>query len=96
MSGQDNKVLSPDEVREITVKKPKLSQKEEIFTYMCEHGHITPLEAVRDLGCLRLAARIADLEKLGFSIRHDTTEVRNRFGRICRVTSYSLVEEMDG
>ena len=32
--------LSPDEVREITIRKPKLTQKEQVFLYMCEHGSI--------------------------------------------------------
>ncbi len=62
---------------------------------MCENGFITPLQAANDIGCMRLAARIAELEALGFSIRHEPIEVRNRFWRKCRVTAYSL-EEKDG
>lgn len=93
MPGKNHKILSPDEVREITIRKPKLTQKEQVFLYMCEHGSITPMQAVTELGCMRLAARIADLERLGFAITHNQIEVRNRFGRKVRVASYQLQEE---
>lgn len=93
MPRKNNPVL-PEGLTEITVKRPKRpSQKEAVFRYMLEHGSITPMDAVRDLGCMRLAARIAELEALDFPIRHETVEVRNRFGAKCRVTSYSLEEQ---
>ena len=42
-----------------------MSQCEQILRYLEDVGSITPMEAIEQFGCLRLAARIADLKKLG-------------------------------
>ena len=70
----------------------KLSQNNRILGYLSEHDSITALDAQREFGCMRLAARIADLEKRGYSFtRHK--EVRlNRFGEAKHVMVYSLME----
>lgn len=47
-----------------------MTQTEMIKEYMRQNNGITSLDAVR-LGCLRLAARIADLEKSGVKIRRE-------------------------
>ena len=46
----------------------KPTQNERILNYMSEFGGITQLEALRDLGVLRLASRISDLRRKGFDI----------------------------
>ena len=38
-----------------------MTQCEKVLEYMKEFGSITPIEAMQDIGCMRLAARIADL-----------------------------------
>jgi len=43
------------------VKKP--SQVQKIHAYLSKYGHITPLEAMRDLGIMRLAARIDNINE---------------------------------
>lgn len=43
-------------------------QTEKILKYMQEHGSITPLEALEEAGCMRLAARISDLRHDGYNI----------------------------
>ena len=54
-----------------------MSQKNEILDYLQTHEEgITPADAMRLFGCMRLAARIADLRLAGYSIiaeneRHD-------------------------
>ena len=72
--------------------KPE-SQNSKILNYMREHDSITPLEAYNNFGCMRLGARIADLERKGHTILHTPTKVANRYGQNVRVTAYALLEE---
>jgi hypothetical protein len=66
------------------------TQCEEILTYLEHHGSITPLEALQELGCFRLAARIHDIEQKGYTVPRKTVEVIGRVnGRKCHVTEYS-------
>ena len=60
-----------------------------ILDYMREFGSITPLEAIRDIGCYRLAARISDLRKDGYDIVTEPLAVRNRYGKTSIVAKYS-------
>lgn len=46
-----------------------MTQAERILEYMKEHGSISPLEAADEIGCMRLAAKIADLKESGVLIR---------------------------
>jgi hypothetical protein len=50
-------------------------------------GGVTPMDALREAGCMRLAARIADLRAAGY---HITTEYVNVNGR--RFARYHLME----
>jgi hypothetical protein len=68
----------------------KPTQNERIIDYMRQFGGITQLEALRDLGVMRLASRISDLRRLGWDIIADTVEIENRFGETCRIKRYSL------
>ena len=66
-----------------------MTQCEEILTYLERHGAITPLEALTELGCFRLAARIHDIEQKGYTIPRKTIEVIGRVnGKPCRITEY--------
>lgn len=68
----------------------KATQKQRIIDYMNRFGGITQLEALRDLGVMRLASRISDLRKDGLDIKSETITVRNRFEEDCHVSRYSL------
>lgn len=68
----------------------KPTQNDRILAYMDEFGGITQLEAIRDLGVMRLASRISDLRRMGFPIVGGTVKVQNRWGEPCRVKRYSL------
>ena len=67
----------------------KASQCQKILEHIRKTGSITPKEAFYHFGCMRLAARIADLEKTGHEFTHqmivqqtDTgTERYMRYGR---------------
>jgi hypothetical protein len=52
---------------------------------------ITSLDAITELGCTRLAARISDLRADGNDIRSEMVTVRNREGQPVRVARYRLV-----
>ena len=57
---------------------------------------ITRLEAARDLGIMNLWCRVSEIEALGYVIgREDGVEVPDRFGKVCRVTRYTLVSIPD-
>ena len=68
----------------------KITQQDRIINYLNDYKTITPLEAMRDLGCYRLSARIFDLKEQGFDIEVKMVKVTNRFGGTTKVAEYSL------
>ena len=48
-----------------------MSQAKDILKHLNDYGSITPLEALEDIGCMRLAARVNDLRRDGHPIRTD-------------------------
>lgn len=74
----------------------KVTQAQRILAYIKEFGGITQYEALRDLGVMRLAARISDLKRDGCPIGSRAVTVENRFGESCCVKRYFLEEDADG
>ena len=74
----------------------KATQAERVLSYIEEFGSITQLEALKDLGVMRLASRISDLKKQGYPIESDMETVKNRFGENCYIKRYSLAVTADG
>lgn len=72
------------------------TQNYRIIEYMQEFGSITQLEALRDLGVMRLASRISDLRKHGYPIRSEFETVKNRFDEPCQIKRYMLEDESNG
>lgn len=68
----------------------KPTQNDRIIDYINRFGSITQLEALQDLGVMRLASRISDLRRLGYPIVSDTEIVKNRFGENCHVKRYRI------
>ena len=68
----------------------KPTQNERILDYISEFGSITQLEALRDLGVMRLASRISDLRKQGYVIISEIEPVKNRYGETCRIKRYKF------
>ena len=58
----------------------KLTQNEMIIKYIREFGSITTLQAFKDLGCTRLASRINDLKRQGYSFKDEFVTSKNRCG----------------
>lgn len=67
-----------------------MTQEDRLINYLYEHKTITALEAIEDLGILRLASRISDLRKRGYQINSKIIKVKNRFGETCRIAEYSI------
>ena len=67
------------------------TQNQRIIDYMHVHGSITQLEALRELGIMRLASRISDLRRNGYSIESKMVCVENRYGEKCRIKSYRMM-----
>lgn len=70
----------------------KPSQNALIIEYILKYGRITPLDAMRDLGVMRLASRISDMRRLGYEIIDEWVSVENRWGEKVKVKSYRLEE----
>ena len=70
----------------------KQSHEKMILQYMREHGSITAMDAVRDFGCMRLAARISDLRWDGHDIETVYESGKNRNGETVRYARYYLNE----
>lgn len=70
----------------------KMTQCEKILQYMTENGCITPFEALREFGCMRLASRISDLRKAGHSIHKEMATAKNKNGESVWFAVYKLVK----
>lgn len=68
----------------------KETQAERVLAYMQDFGSITQLEALNDLGVMRLASRISDLKKLGYPIASSVEAVKNRYDENCYIKRYRL------
>ncbi len=73
----------------------KPTQNQRILDYISKFGSITQLEALQDLGIMRLASRISDLKRLGYPIVSKTEKVNNRFEEPCHIKRYSLSKESE-
>lgn len=72
------------------------TQCERILDYMEVHGSITQLEALQELGVMRLTSRIANIKKYGYPIVSEMVTVENRFNEKCRVKRYMLAKDRGG
>lgn len=68
----------------------KATQAQRVLGYINDFGSITQLEAMNDLGVMRLASRISDLKKDGYPITSKVEAVENRYGEKCYIKRYSM------
>lgn len=73
----------------------KPTQNERILDYIAEFGSITQLDALKDLGVMRLASRVSDLRKMGYPIESEVEAVKNRYGENCYIKRYTLYGDAD-
>ena len=68
-----------------------MNQCKKILQYMREHPDgITTWEAIREFGCTRLPARIADLRRDGCMISKEIQTSKNRYGDTVCFARYRL------
>lgn len=65
-------------------------QIDRIYQYMKDFGSITQLEAIKDLGVMRLASRISEMRKNGIAIIRETETGKNRYGEDTHYARYRL------
>ena len=70
----------------------KITQNDRILLYIKDFGSITQLEALRDLGVMRLASRISDLRRRGHDIVAIPEAVTTRYG-VSYIKRYSFKED---
>ena len=68
----------------------KKTQNERVMDYLNDHGSITALQAMRDLGVMRLASRIHDLRNDGHDFHVEDVAVKNRYGTKSYIAQYSI------
>lgn len=68
-----------------------MSQNAKILAHMKRGLTITPLQALDLFGCMRLSARIDELEEMGYSVYRVWVTVKNREGKMVKVRRYSLI-----
>lgn len=69
-----------------------MTQNEMILKYIHDYGSITPLEALKEFGCMRLASRINDLKNQGYNIVSEKVSIKNRYGKKVSFAKYSIIE----
>ena len=70
------------------------SQCQRILEYFKKQDKtLTSADAWRKLGIMRLASRIHDLTKDGYSFRRERKTVINQFDEKCKVVEYQLKEK---
>lgn len=68
-----------------------MTQCERVLKHLETHGTITPMEAIKELGIMRLGARIWDLKHDGHDIRRTMVTGKNRYGDTVIYAEYRLV-----
>ena len=71
----------------------KQTQCQQILDYMKRFGSINPLEALKDIGCFRLASRISDLRKQGYPIISERVNYMTKLGEAKHFNEYRLKED---
>lgn len=71
----------------------KPTQCNKVLDYMRQFGSITQMEAIRDIGCMRLASRINDLREQGYAIGRRMKTGKNRYGDNIYFAEYYLEED---
>ena len=71
----------------------KNTQCDKVLEYMKTFGSITQLQALSDIGCMRLASRISDLRQQGYAIGRRMKTSKNRYGEDVYFAEYYLEED---
>ena len=67
-----------------------MTQRERVVQYIRDFGSITAWEAMKELGCTQLAARLCELKAEGYRFGKKVEKGRNRYGDPTHWTRYTL------
>jgi len=67
-----------------------MTQCDKILRHLRDVGSITPVDALKEYGCMRLGARIWDLKRMGHHIDMELETGENRYGEKTRYARYTL------
>ena len=70
----------------------KLTQCDRILRHLRDYGSITSMTAINEYGILRLASRINDLRRKGYTITSETVEGENIYNEKVHYSVYRLIE----
>lgn len=70
----------------------KPTQCYRILLYMQDFGSISQIEALQDLGVMRLASRISEIKKT-HRVKKEMVKGTNRYGEPVSYARYSLIKE---
>ena len=68
-------------------------QVDAAIEYMREHGSLTSLEALTELGILSFPKRVCEIKARGFYIKDKWEKGVSRYGTTYRIKRYYLIEE---
>lgn len=68
------------------------TQCERVLRYLEDFGEIDSLQAIRDLGIMRLASRISEMRSRGIKIGDRVAKGKNRYGEPVFWKVYFLLE----
>ncbi len=74
------------------MENSKPTQCERILKYLNDFGSITQLEALRDIGVMRLASRISEMSAKGYEFNKKREKVKTRYDGYTPIIRYSLKE----
>ena len=74
-------------------RSEKITQNDKVLMYLQQFGSINPLQALGDLGIMRLASRISDLKNMGCGIEKRMVTGKNRYGENVSYAEYRLKDE---
>lgn len=69
-----------------------MTQVDRILRHLRDYGSITPVDALREYGCMRLGARIYDLKRQGYDIISEREDGVNKHGERCHWARYRMGE----
>lgn len=70
-----------------------MTQRDRIEKYINDFGSITTLEAIKDLGIMRLSARISEMRTDGIPVISTFEYGKNRYGEPTKWVRYTIKKE---
>ena len=71
----------------------RMTQRDRVIQYIKDFGSITRAEAFNELGIVELAARICELERMGYKFEKKIVYRENRYGEMIHFTKYTLKKD---